>query len=304
MMLLERLMGRLLFAAVVLAGVVCATAKAQVAYQPPKARDLAGYRKENPTVLTRHGPPPAIWQSSRPLHKPDDVDEVTYQSDGLNLKAWLSHIPADGKIHPAVVFCHGGFWFGDEDWSVLKPFLDAGYIVMAPRVRGENGNSGEFQCFYGEVDDIVAAGNFLASQNGVEKSHLFVSGHSAGGTLAAMAVMKDNPFVLSAPIGADLDIRSIAKSTSDRQRQLIVFDPTNIHELESRSAVLFTASLRKPIVLFCGEQDAGIRSAKQFMTLAHGFHKNAVVDPVPGDHYQSLPNSIPEIIRLFNDFKG
>src|SRR5690242_13516263 len=122
---------------------------------PPVARDLHEFRAAHPTHLQRHGPPPTAWQDPTPLKLPTGGKEVTYESDGLKLKAWLSDIPADGKLHPAVVFCHGGFWFGNEDWDVLQPFLDAGYVVMAPRVRGENGNPGDFEYYYGEVNDVV-----------------------------------------------------------------------------------------------------------------------------------------------------
>src|SRR5438045_3986381 len=100
---------------------------------PPKARDLAAYRAQFPTKLTRHGPAPEIWQGTTLLKLPDGVREVEFESDGLKLKAWVTDAPQDGKLRPALVYCHGGFWFGNDDWDVLKPFVDAGFIVMAPR---------------------------------------------------------------------------------------------------------------------------------------------------------------------------
>jgi dienelactone hydrolase len=263
------------------------------------ARDLPSYRAEHPTHLTRHGPPPSMWQDPTPLQLPPGVKEVTYPSGALQLKAWVSDTPPDGKLHPAVVFCHGGFWFGNEDWDALKPFLDAGFVVMAPRVRAENGNPGEFEYYYGEVDDVIAAGQYLAQQPGVDKQRLFVSGHSAGGDLSTLAAMLPNPFAMSAPIGASLDMRIMAKAKDERHKQLVVFDPTDQAEVESRCALLFTNSLRCPIALFHGDQDWAPEIQNQFISLAHRFNKDATLTVVSGDHGESLPNAIPKIIELF-----
>ncbi len=269
----------------------------------PVARDMAEYRAKYPTSLTRHGPPPEVWQDPTPLKLPNGVHEITYESGKLKLKAWLNDIPADGKLHPGVVFCHGGFWFGNEDWDELKPFLDAGFIVLAPRVRGENGNPGDFEYYRGEVDDVVAAGQYLAALKGIDKSRVFVSGHSAGADLATLAVMVDNPFAMSAPISAALDMRVLVKLSDDRHKQLIVFDAKDVHEVESRCAMLFTASLRRPIALFHGDKDWAPNLQNQFVRLAQNFNKEVSLTTVPGDHGESLPNSIPKVIELFQNFK-
>jgi dipeptidyl aminopeptidase/acylaminoacyl peptidase len=288
------------FAAVTMVCVV--NAQTPASPSAPVARDLQEYRSAHPTHLTRHGPPPAAWQDPTPLTLPAGVKEVSYESDGLKLKAWLSDIPADGKAHPAVVFCHGGFWFGNEDWDVLQPFLNAGFVVMAPRVRGENGNPGDFEYYYGEVDDVIAAGRFLAEQKGIDKHRVFISGHSAGGDLATLAAMLPSPFALSAPIGATLDMRVMAKATDERHKQLVVFDAADPHEVDARCAMLFTASLRCPIALFHGDKDWGDKLQKQFVALAHHFKKDATLTVVPGTHGESLPNAIPGIIKVFQDY--
>jgi dipeptidyl aminopeptidase/acylaminoacyl peptidase len=270
-------------------------------HAPAQARDLQQFRVAHPTVLTQHGPPPKVWQDPTPLELPAGVQEVTYESDGLKLKAWLSAIP-EGQLHSAVVFCHGGFWFGNDDWAVLKPFLDAGFVVMAPRVRAENGNPGEFQYYYGEVDDVIAAGRFLAEQKGIDKSRLFVSGHSAGADLATLAVMMPNPFVMAAPISPSLDMRILVKQKDERHQQLVVFDANNVDEVESRCAMLFAASLRCPIAIYHGDKDWGMKLPDQFVGLAHHFKKEASVTTVAGTHTEALPNSIPGIVKLFTEY--
>ena len=280
-----------------------AAAKGAAAPAAPVARDLADFRAAHPTTLTRHGPPPPAWQDPTPLVLPAGVEEVTYDSGPLKLKAWLARPPKDGKPHPAVVFCHGGFWFGNEDWDALKPFLDAGFAVMAPRVRAENGNPGDFEYYRGEVEDVIAAGRFLAAQPGVDPARLFVSGHSAGADLATLAAMEPNPFALSAPIGAALDMRVLDKLQDARHRALVVFDPADADEATSRSAMLFTASLRTPVVLYHGDRDWGAALQTQFAALAHHFGRNAAVVVVPGNHGQSLTAAIPLIVDRFKSFQ-
>ena len=40
---------------------------------------------------------------------------------------------------------------------MAQPYRDAGYIVMIPILRGENGQPGFYTMFYDEVDDVLGA---------------------------------------------------------------------------------------------------------------------------------------------------
>ena len=268
----------------------------------PDVQDLSGYRAKHPTHLSRRGPPPESWQDPTPLDLPTGVEEVVFPSGPLKLRAWLSQVPPDGQRHPAVVYCHGGFWFGNEDWTVLRPFLEAGFVVMAPRVRAENGNPGDFGYYDGEVDDVIAAGRFLAARSGVDPARVFVSGHSAGGDLAALAAEMDNPFAVSAPIGAVLDLRPLVHATDARHQDLVVFDPSNAHEVEARSALLFTASLRIPVCLFHGSRDWGESLQVRFVGAARSHQREASLTTVEGNHQESQVKAIPEIIKIFRQY--
>ena len=116
--------------------------------------------------------------------------------------------------------------------------------------------------------------------------------------------MAPSPFALSVPIGAAIDMRMLVKLSDERHQQLVVFDASDIHEVELRSAMLFTASLRIPIVLIYGDRDVREKSYNQFVTLAHHFNKTASITVVPGNHGESLPNAIPEIIKLFKNYSS
>ena len=103
----------------------------------PAGDDLAAARAKCPTRLKFEMAAPQEYSEETP---PNGVREVFYPSENLQLKAWLSEDPSDGRRRPAVVYLHGGFSFAGIDWNDGRPFIDAGYVLMMPMLRGENGN--------------------------------------------------------------------------------------------------------------------------------------------------------------------
>ncbi|MEO5727554.1 MAG: alpha/beta fold hydrolase, partial [Byssovorax sp.] len=128
-------------------------------------------------------------QRYRPISPPPGTREIPYSSGGLKLKAWVSAPPAQGQRRSAVLFLHGGFAFAEDDWEMTKPYRAAGFVVLAPMLRGENGLPGNYSMFFDELDDVLAAADALATLPYVRADHLYVAGHSVGGTLTMLAAM-------------------------------------------------------------------------------------------------------------------
>lgn len=57
-----------------------------------------------------------------------------------------------------------------------QPFRDAGFIVMMPVLRSENGQPGDYSMFYDEVDDVLAAADVLARQPDVDAQRIYSQG--------------------------------------------------------------------------------------------------------------------------------
>jgi acetyl esterase/lipase len=148
--------------------------------------DYAQARSRFQTKLVRKGPSPQGWTPTKP---PEGVSEVEYPSGELRLKAWVSRPVNENRKFPAVLFLHGGFYFGLGDWKETKPYRDAGFVVLTLILRGENGQPGSFSLFYDEVDDVLAAAEYLSKQSYVDANRLFVAGHSVGGTMTLLAAM-------------------------------------------------------------------------------------------------------------------
>ncbi len=105
----------------------------------------------------------------------------------------------EGAKRPAVVWLHGGMDFGIDGlaWAPsprsndqsARAFREAGLVLMLPSLRGSNDNPGACEYFLGEVDDVVAAIDFVAQRPDVDPARVYVAGHSTGGTMALMAAV-------------------------------------------------------------------------------------------------------------------
>ena len=258
-----------------------------------QAEDFARARAGFATKLLRKGPSPSQSALLKPLA---DAEEIEYRSADLRLRAYRSRPSADGTRRPAVLLLHGGFAFGIGQWEMSRAFRDAGFAVMMPVLRGENGQAGHFSLFFDEVDDVLAAGEILATLPDVDPSHLFVAGHSVGGTLAMLAAMASPRFRAAASLSGSPDLSSYLRVS----RADAPFDTSADHEIRLRSPVAYATSFKCPVRLFCGDEEFWAQSSTLRTAM---LAKRAGVDveaiEVPGDHFSSMPEAIRESIEFF-----
>ena len=177
------------------------------------------------TQLRRIGPVPTAWGD---VVVPAGASDIAYPSGSLRLKAWLS-LPADSKKHPAVLYLHSGFDFSMDSWDLVRPFRDAGYVVMLPTMRGENGQHGVFTLYYDEVSDVLNAADYLRSLPQVDPNRLFVTGYSVGGTLTMLASELYPHFRAAASISGTPDVATYLKYAG-RAPYNAPFDAADAHE--------------------------------------------------------------------------
>src|SRR5215470_8017429 len=79
-----------------------------------ETEDYAVARARFTTHLRREAPAPQPYD---PIVVPPGVERVEYAP---GLAAWLSRPPAGAKA-AAVLFVHGGFAFGNDDWEQTAP---------------------------------------------------------------------------------------------------------------------------------------------------------------------------------------
>jgi acetyl esterase/lipase len=252
---------------------------------PQQASEQESYlsrRAKFNTNLLRKGPSHQDWEDE-PLSK--NVSKILYKSGGNQLKAWLFRPPsAKNEKHPGLVYLHGGFAFGMDDMTQCKPFIDAGFIVLCPSLRGENGNPGDFEMMLGEVDDAAAAIQWLAKQEFVDAEKIFVFGHSSGGVISAVLSLYDNLPVQRTGSSGGLYGVDLFEDISD----IVPFDTNDPRESQLRVLIGNVRWMKRPHIGYVGTADSLMRGAVGKGEADEAKAPLTVIE-IPGDHHTSLP---------------
>ncbi|CAI9398014.1 MULTISPECIES: alpha/beta hydrolase family protein [Citrobacter] len=197
------------------------------------------------------------------LTAPADAYVLThYPTKSGNMSAYVTPDPKDGKQHPAVIWVHGGYGgLSDSDyfWEPQErnndqsgsAFRKAGLVEMVPSFRGEDHNPGSYEMFYGELDDIEAAYDWLAKQSWVDPERIYLAGHSTGGTRVLLSSEYGNKFRAYFSLGAIPDLK--ARVEGGKMMVPVPFEQTD-QEYRLRSPATFITSIKKPTWYFEGEE--------------------------------------------------
>jgi dipeptidyl aminopeptidase/acylaminoacyl peptidase len=269
--------------------------------QPGKRQPrLAEARRSHKTVLTRRGPSPQAGER----YAPPGVELILYQSDGRELFGWLLRPTGDGP-HPAILHAHGGFVLDQEDLRMARPLADAGFIVFLPTWRAENGNAGDFEMLYGEVDDALSALDHLTRLPGVDPDRVFVTGYDAGASLVMLlAEMSPRPRVVAA-VGGFPDLRGAVEEWRHPVLWEIPFDWHDWVETDLRSPARYLQDLQCPLALYYADKDYELymRQAQKMLPVAERLglleDRFGVKKLDDGDHGKAFDKAVPDIIELF-----
>lgn len=252
----------------------------QVMFQQAEVEDLKTAReKHGPTKLVRRGPAPDTPGTNcaqAPLLNSRKAKLVSYVSGKLVLKAWISGNPVAGKRHPAVVYIHGNHCLESVEWLFAEAFVQAGFVIMMPMLRGENGNPGVYETYWGEVNDAIAAGKFVAGLPHVDVDQVFIAGHSTGAIVTVLAAMMNpSPYRAAASFVGYLDMQQYDFSPK-------VYIRNDPDETRLRNPFSFAQSLSVPLALFTDRSYRG--HSKTFCQKALAFNKSCQIFTVSGDH--------------------
>jgi len=139
------------------------------------------------TLLSQGETPPA-----RPL------TSVSFpSSDGVEIQGWLG-LPEGRGPFPTILFVHGGphLLHIDVYDHISQAWLDHGYAFLAINYRGSTNFGRAFKeqiwgdLGHWEVEDMVAARQWLIDENIAQPNAILVTGGSYGGYLTLMALGK------------------------------------------------------------------------------------------------------------------
>ncbi len=243
------------------------------------------------TRLVRRGPAPQEWWEESP---PARVREVTYESGDLELKAWIQFPSSPARRHPALVYFHGGFSFSASDLGHCRQFHKAGFVVMCPMLRGENGNPGSFEMFYGEIDDAKAAVHWLAQQPFVDTGQIYTFGHGPGGAISALLSLLDDVPARHGGSAGGL----YGSAAFDRWKHFVPFNRGDPMERQMRSLIGNIRYMRRPHYAYIGRGDMLQRNLPAARREIAACANQLVIVKLDGDQLTSLRPALYNYLRL------
>jgi dipeptidyl aminopeptidase/acylaminoacyl peptidase len=251
---------------------------------------------------------------------PEDLAPATlvhYPSyDGRKISAYV-HLPfnlrKDGS-NPAIVMAHGGpsGQWQDAFSREVAYYANHGYVVIRPNVRGSTGYGKVFEDLNnldwggGDLEDLVAAADYLVGTGYVARSKIAVMGGSYGGylTLAALAF---TPARWAA--GVDLfGISSIVTLARTTDPLLMPYLEREMGSLATREGLMRERSplraadrIRAPLLILQGDNDPRVPLAES-RQIAEAVRRNRgivnlVVYPGEGHGFHKLENQLDAMRR-------
>lgn len=163
-----------------------------------------------------------------------------------------------GEQRPVLIFFHGGAWIAGYLWwsgfmaravQHAGAMLVAGTYRLAPSAR-----------FPAQLDDVERALDWVRRNiggYGGDASRIVLSGHSAGGHLAALATLggKAEGVIACLPVSAPLDIRYRDCAPGSPEERVYKFLLARREDDEVASPIVHAAKARVPFHCMYGAQD-------------------------------------------------
>jgi dipeptidyl aminopeptidase/acylaminoacyl peptidase len=197
---------------------------------------------------------------------------VHYPSrDGKWTVSALVYVPYNlprQAVSPAIVYVHGGptAQTVNSFSRIIQYMANQGYIVIAPNYRGSSGYGKEFQQANlfdmggGDLQDVLAAADWIKQTGYVDPKKLILMGGSYGGYMTMMGVTKA-PEVWAAGVPIVPFVNWFTEIANEdpvlQQSDLATMgDPVkNKARYEERSPINFIDRVKAPLLLLAGGHD-------------------------------------------------
>jgi len=224
---------------------------------------------------------------------------IKYPSSVGELAAYLTPDPKDGAKHPAIIWITGGDCNSIGDvWSpaprsndqTAAAYRKAGIVMMFPSLRGGNTNPGIKEGFLGEVDDVLAAADYLAKQPYVDSNRIYLGGHSTGGTLAMLVAECSSRFRGVFAFGPAADVGMYGEESG-----FLPFNVSDRKEIVLRSPYYWLSSIHSPVWVLEGSE--GNQSSLRLMQKAPHPASVSFIEIAGIGHFATLAPTNPLIAR-------
>ncbi|MFL6301757.1 MAG: alpha/beta fold hydrolase [Terriglobales bacterium] len=267
--------------------------------------DLKGNRASQVTHSTRAGIPADAFV------QPQTITYPTF--DGKQIPAFLylpKNAAKDAKL-AAIVYVHGGpeGQTRADFSSVLQYFVNRGYAVLAPNVRGSTGygreytHADDYKKRMDAVKDVAFAHEYLKNSGYIDPKKIVVMGGSYGGFMT-LAQVTMNPDLWAAGV----DIVGIAnwstffKNTGAWRRENRAAeygDPDKDPEfMKSISPINYVNQIKAPLFVIAGANDPRVPAAEADQIVAAVKAKGIPVESI------TFPDEGHGMAKRVNRIKG
>jgi dipeptidyl aminopeptidase/acylaminoacyl peptidase len=219
-------------------------------------------------------------------------------ADGVVVQGWLATPRGSGPF-PTVLEIHGGPQAHETDrfHPEAHAWLDAGYAFLTLNYRGSNGFGKEYEeAIWGrlgtcELEDMVAAREFLVREGVAREDQVVVTGGSYGGFMTLYALgARPELWACGVALVAIADWRLLyedGEALRDYERALFDGTPSQRPDVYAASSpITYLPDLRAPLLIIQGRNDARCpaRQMEVYVDEARRLGKNVEIDWFDAGH--------------------
>jgi len=275
---------------------------------PPEVVELDGRTGRPRRVLLPSAPAPAgrPWRS------------VTFPSaDGTTIQAWLATPEGDGPF-PTILETHGGPHYAVTEHydPAAQCWVDSGYAWLSVNFRGSTGFGRVFaEQIWGdlgrlELDDMVAAREWLVAEGIAEPTEVFPMGASYGGYLTLFALgRRPDLWAGGLAVAADADFALSYEDATESTRAAVAAwmrgTPQERPEAYARSSALtYVSGVTAPVLAIHMRNDTRCppRQLEEYERRMRALGKEIEVVWVDGGHQSVGPDVFVHFYELMIDF--
>jgi len=247
-------------------------------------------------------------------------EKVAYQSfDGLTIHAYLysPESRGDGQEYPGLLFIHGGptSQFSDDFQPYVQYFVQRGYVVLLPNIRGSSGYGKAFEEMndkdWGgdDLKDAIAGAEFLKGLGYVDSKAIGITGTSYGGILTMCAVsFAPGVFQAAVPMSGYSDWPTLRHRVELRHSKFLDHEFGNFEENEGvwyRCSPFYRVSdATTPTFVLHGEGREGwTETSRDFAVEMERLYKTVEYKVYPNDgFYVGAPSNVRQMLLDVADF--
>ena len=255
---------------------------------------------------------------SERLVRPEKVVYESFGGEPINAYLYRPKRRQPGQRFPGLLWIHGGptSQFMDTFQPMVQYFVQAGYVVLLPNIRGSSGYGRRFEALndrdwgHGDLQDVIQGVEYLKSLPDVDSDNFGITGTSYGGimSMAAVAFAPPGVFKAAIPCSGYGDFLHMVGEQELRHVKLLEYelgDPERDHDVYLHvSPIYHLAGSTTPCFLIQGEgRYPGSTSSIDFALVLEAHYKPFWYKAYPHEtYYVANPANVKQQLRDMQDF--